>query len=750
MPANDRERPNRLSPTPPPKKTMPKSLKYIERDILHAIQDAPAGGLRRPQIHKLLPDTQAELLDQAIDNLCENHKITRTAGNKFERVRPSQNDVTGSIQINLQGCGFVRRGSGQQDVFIPPAALDGILTGDTVKVRITNTSDGRGPVGEIIERLDRKHQTIVGCLTQRDQQWLLHPLRRELPDLLVVLDNDKNTLANSAHEGDWISADMLPETGPDGRPQVRIATRMAASGNVTADLNAIVKEFDIPKKYSPAFEKMAANITPADVPREDFTTLATVTIDPVDARDFDDALSYREEPGSDECTVSVHIADVACFVQPGQPLDKAARERGFTSYLPGRTLPMLPAALANDLCSLRAELPRLAHTVHVRIHKPTGQILSWRRCHTTIRVTQRLSYDDVARFFAGEIIPAKQEVLTLLANLRFAAAALRHHRETSELFLPMDIPEIRVLCSENPPRIMGVSKSDHNEAHTLVEEFMLAANQCVARELKKLRIPALYRNHLQPENENLDDFARQAETILQTRIKSFKKRKDLVDFLRKLHKHPQGDLLAMLFLRQLPRASYGAQPEGHYGLGKDDYCHFTSPIRRYPDTLVHQQLLAWDRKTSPRSLEDVQSAAQLCSAQEENSDNASYAAADRMKLRYLLELQEKGEVTLQLQGFVAKVQRWGVTVFLPDYGLMGAFDISALRDPDWRLFETDGRWKNRQTGQCLELRSRQYFIIRKADPVRGELQLLPVLEEPRLPALMTKKNKKNKKNKFHD
>ncbi len=687
---------------------------------------APGGIFSRAELLRLIGNIDRKRFRRLFQELLDKGKIVAVGKQRFKVVRGSRH-AQGRLQVNNQGFGFVSltgEQAGAPDVFIPPGMLGGSISGDLVELQIDDPDNPKGPSGKVLRTIERKHERVVGCLVQHGQGWAIRPLRKELPALLTLLVDQKSKALAASKEGDWIQATLLDGHPEHGGLYARLDSRIAASGTVSADLNAIVKEFDIPPKYSSRQEERAAALQPLEVEREDCSKLLTVTIDPVDARDYDDALSCVDGPGKNECTLGVHIADVACFVPHKSVFDKAALKRGFTSYLPGRTLPMLPSALANDLCSLKADQLRAAHSLFIRVSKESGQILGFRRAHTSIKVKQRLCYDDVTRVFDGDEKLLPGDIRDLLLRLRQVAEAMRAQRQAKEMFLPMEMPEIRVLCSEHPSRIIGLQKTEHTASHALVEEFMLAANQCVAEELQKKKIAGLFRNHAEPEADSMHEFSLQVAQILNRKVKTFSSRKKLVDFLSSLSRQPLQELLQMTFLRHLPRANYGALCEGHFGLGKENYCHFTSPIRRYPDLLVHQQLLAYDRREKLRSSEQVVLLGQVCSALEENCDQASFAASDRMKLRFLIK-QKEDDPMLRLRGSITRVAKSGISVFLPDYGLIGFVNAWQLPKKDWRFNSKEILWKNFNSNEVLQARMEMDFFIHSIDPIRGELTLVP-------------------------
>lgn len=631
--------------------------------------------------------------------------------------------VEGVISVNDKGFGFVDCDG--FSVFVPPGKLRGAISGDTVSVSILPDSDPSRPSGMVQRILQRKYSQVVGCIVPWHDGWALRPLRHELPPLLPLDAHSCEVAVPPPVEGNWAVAQLPIPEDPDGAgPGYAVLLDVLGhSGNVTCDLNAIASEFGLPEQYSEADEARAHELKAVHTARLNCTRLTAVTIDPVDARDYDDALSCEIDRKSGDWVVGVHIADVACYVRNGSWLDKEARRRGFTSYLPGRTIPMLPRALANDQCSLRAGVERLAHSVFITIDPSNGQIKGWKRRHTAINVTQRLCYDQVQLFLDGGDFDGADEVRDLVTRLHHLSQLLRRRRFREERFLPMAMPEIRAICSENPPAILGVQGSVDNPSHQLVEEFMLAANECIARELLQRHLPGLFRNHQAPDEEKMAEFSHQAEEMTHQPVKELNSRARIVDFLRKAAQSPIRDVLYMAFLRNLPRADYGVESLGHFGLGKEYYCHFTSPIRRYADLLVHQQLLSMDNHRRHYGVDAVAQVAAECCEREYACDSAEFAAEDRMKIRYIDSLRgEHPDFTVS--GRVCKAGKAGLGVYLPEYGLM-AF-ISAMTLPkSWHFDAEHFVWVDQHQGTRLGVTAPVTCQVVAAEPVRGELLLLP-------------------------
>ena len=612
----------------------------------------------------------------------------------------------------------MRREDGGEDVFISPSGAKGALSGDRVLVVIEDDTDRRGPSGRVETILERHRKKCVGILANERGMWGIRPMGRDLPDFLRLDDATAKTARKLCKLGDWLEVELQSE---GDRILCVLPQKVPSDGGVTADLNAIVREYGLPSKYDETAEAEAAALRPVELPREDFRKKTVFTCDPMDARDFDDALSIQAGKKKGTVVLGVHIADVACYVPPSSKLDEEARRRGFTSYLPGRTIGMLPDALAADLCSLREGVDRLAHTVFLTVDSETGEVLSGRRCHTLIRSKKRLCYEQVERLLNGETVTGMTASLKkTILQLNELTARMREWRRTHEGFLPMEIPEIRVICAGNPPEVAGLSTPSHGRSGEIIEECMLAANVFVAEELRERKIYGLYRNHAQPETENLEEFADMASRILRCRPLNLARRSKMVAFLKMLGDSPVGEVLTMSLLRLLPRADYNTLNKGHYGLGKECYCHFTSPIRRYPDLLTHQQLIAADLKNKDvLKRTAAQKVAMRCNELEVKTDQASFAASDCLKIRELAHEAQANGGTLLKEAVVCRVLPSGASIYLRETGLMGFIPTERMGEGIWHLQEhglaLSNGWRKLRYGDVIQVRVSQF------DAVRGEV-----------------------------
>ncbi|MDR0932255.1 MAG: RNB domain-containing ribonuclease, partial [Victivallales bacterium] len=411
-------------------------------------------------------------------------RLRRIAERAHKRHERRLETVEGKITVTHSGFGFVtlpenEQGEKPDDIFIPAQFVGDAMDGDEVKVAILpprpdHPGDAeKGPAGKVIAILNRDREELVGELLAGSR---VRPLNKRMPEEIEISGS-----RNGAKRGDWVRVKLLGRK--DGAWSGTIRKVLGRAGEIAADLDAVAAEYNLAPAYSNADNLEAGKIVPRDIEREDHTDALTLTIDPFDAKDFDDALSIAPGKNDSEVIVGVHISDVAAFIAPKSKFDQEAEKRAFSCYLPGRTLPMLPKVLTAKI-SLQAGVDSQAHTVFLTLEKATGKVVSFRRCHTLIRVDHRLNYEEVQTFLDHDKAPEdwsdglKNELRLLLDVTR----KMRQYRRTTEGFIEMDLPEIRVLCSESDNKILGLAAKIPRESEQLVEECMLAANSAVGIE----------------------------------------------------------------------------------------------------------------------------------------------------------------------------------------------------------------------------------------------------------------------------
>lgn len=598
--------------------------------------------------------------------------------NKNKQQPKQLQKYTGKITITAGGFGFVTPKEGGVDIFIPPKYINGAMDGDIVNAeqlderprrgRTFNKPDSKGPAARVTEIVERTRNKVVGELIAGRK---IRPLNKRLPDM------DISGSLGEAKRGDWVEVEIPFSDERNDMPHAKLKETMGKAGTIEADIAAVIKEYDLLPPYTDEQKARADQIVPLNADRQDLTDLFCITIDPIDAKDFDDAVSIKPGKNKDEIELGVHIADVSAFVTPGSEWDKEAKKRGFTAYIPGNTLPMLPATLTKN-ASLTTGSDSSAHTVIITVNARTGKVLRSRRCFSTIRIAARLTFDQVQQAIDGNP-PSdwNQELSDNVAKVATLARTMREHRSKTEHFLELVTTEIRIICDDKTKKIIDMKHKTQTEADMLVEECMLAANVAVAQELHEKKIPGLYRVHPEPTPEKILDFTIFMEETFGIIPGDLSSRQACNKFLKSLPNDQNKPVIINAFLRSMMRALYLDKPEIHFGLGKGLYSHFTSPIRRYPDLIVHQQLRLSATGKKLRPEKEMASIAQESTELELNNDNAYYAANDRLKLHYIKGKMLDGSLPL-LEGVIQKITTSGMMVDIPEMGIMGFVPIESL------------------------------------------------------------------------
>lgn len=693
------------------------SEQQIRREILAQLASAPVTGLRRNVVLKRLGNVDSADFNRIFNALINEGIIAKKRGGRYVEAAVLSQYI-GVFTRNPRGFGFVTLESGGNDIFIRANNTLDAMSGDQVLISINDEHDKRGISGTIIKILERARPYFVGTLEEQNGAVFVRPLRRDLPAIVPLTPYDPALASSYIKTGDWVVASFLPQKDPQHPLNAILSTKVARPNGAAGIISAVCKEFAIPHKYTAPSEKAAAALVPLKLPREDCRNMLTFTIDPVDARDYDDAISYRK---LDElhAEIGVHIADVACFVQHGSKLDLNARQRGFTTYMPGRTVGMLPDALSSNKCSLVEGKERLAHSVFLTVNVKNGEVLDSRRTHTLIKSQHRLNYEQVDRLLDGEQDPTLDEEITrTLKSIADIAASMRRWRATHEMFLPFVQSEIRVLCSGSPLQIIGITQAHSGQSAEMIEEMMLAANVQVALEMQKRNIKGLFRNHAAPSPDELNEISTMAAAVTHDNCPNLTSRNAMVNFLTNLKNIPAGAVLSIAAIKSMPRAEYAFTCQGHYGLGKSVYCHFTSPIRRYPDLFTHQQLIQADIAAKP--LDASPAFAVNCNALEYNIDQAGFSVSDRLKLQII---QNNPHDTVY-QCLISRLSQHGITLYLSKYGLMGFIKLSALPG-FWQFDSKLQALKCRAPKQTLRFGDTMLAHVASVDTVRGELFLEP-------------------------
>lgn len=607
----------------------------------------------------------------------------KKVGKKYQLNKTGlTNTVTGTLQITKSGYGFVVVDGGNlKDVFIAERNIGTAFTGDKVEVYIFATQKGKNIEGQIINVIKRKRDAIIGTLKKNKTLYFVQPDDTEIHKDIYV---DQKKLLK-AKPGDKVAVGEIEWADPKLNPVGVITEVLGKAGNYKTEILSIAKEFGLPNRFPEKLmaelETYSFKITPAEIKkRVDFRAKTVFTIDPVDAKDFDDALSI-ELLENDNYSVGIHIADVSHYVSNKSILDNEARLRGNSVYLVGNVLPMLPEILSNNVCSLVPYQDRLTYSVIVEITK-RGKIVDYQIKKTIINSKRRYTYDEVQQIIEGVDGDFKDDIL----KLHKLALTLRKKR-IREGSIEFSSAEVKFELDENGTPVNAFVK-EIKESNNLVEEFMLLANQIVAKHIaagkKNAEKPFVYRIHDKPDKDKIAEFARFVKSLgFSFDPNSAKTSTQFQKLMESLKGHTEEVLINELAIRSMAKAVYSAQNIGHYGLGFSYYTHFTSPIRRYSDLLVHRMLHIYNdtNEKMPYTFADLQSICEHISQTERNAVDAERYSVRMMQIAYM-----KKHLGDEFEGIISGIVHFGFFVKLKETLAEGLIRLKDL-DDDFYVFD---------------------------------------------------------------
>jgi ribonuclease R len=714
----------------------------LEKKILAAVSKKDYEPLKpRALARKLgVPQSQYGEFRRLLRDLLRQGRVER-GKNQTVRASPPHGTVTGVFRKTSSGTGFVRPHAvdghvGPEVLVRPGDALDA-STGDEVLVRITRKSTRLlNPVGKVIEVLKRATRQFVGTYFERDGDAYVRVDGTVFSHSIFVGDSG----AKGAKPEDKVVIEMLRFPGPDDRGEGMIAEVLGRSGEPGVDTLSIVRAFGLPDAFPKEVEEeakaQAAAFRENDLQgREDFTGDTVVTIDPVDAKDFDDAVGLVQDPVSKHWLLSVHIADVGHFAPPGSALDREARLRGTSVYLPQHVLPMFPPAISNHVASLQQGRVRYVKSALMDF-TPAGQRTAVRFANGAIRSRRRFTYDDVSAILddpEGAGARVEPDLRAMLLRMRELALVLRRRR-LKRGALELNMPEAE-LEYDDRGRVCGAHFARHDVSHQIIEEFMLAANEAVAEQLADLGVPFLRRIHPAPEPNKLKDFAGFARE-LGYKMERAVDRFALQRILEQSADRPERYAVHYALLRSLKQAVYSPEEEGHYALASNTYCHFTSPIRRYPDLTVHRQLGQWLRtgKAGGDAAELV-ALGEHCSQTERRAD---VAERELVKLKLLTYLSER--IGMELEVIITGVADYGFFGQAEKLPVEGLVHVSTLTDDYYHYDEATHSLLGQRTHRRYRLGDKVKAQVVRVDVQRRQLDFrvvgkpkaAPAKEEPRV------------------
>ena len=660
--------------------------------------------------------------------------------------------VTGVFRRAEAGFGFVRpAGSAPgadraHDIFIAAKYAGDAATGDTVLVRLKTKTESRrpNPEGEITEIIERQTSQFVG--TYFEQEGSAYVRIDGKPFTQPILLGDPG--AKNAQPDDKIVVEMVRFPSNTQEGEGVIIEVLGARGTPGVDTLSIIREFNLPEAFAEdAIEESRSQAAAFDesIPegRTDLTSLVTITIDPVDARDFDDAISL-EKTAKGHWRLGVHIADVSHFVQPRTALDREAYSRGTSTYLPDRVIPMLPEIISNGLASLQPDRVRYTKTAFIEF-TPDGIPLGTDPMSGAIRSNRRFTYEEVDSYLAnpeswrGKLEP---EVHALLGRMRELAKILRDRRFRRG-GLELTMPEVKVDL-DGDGRVAGAHLVENTESHRIVEDFMLAANEAVAELLDKNDLYFLRRVHMAPDPRKLKALT-EFVVGLGIQVESLESRFELQRLLAEVSKRPEERAVNYSLLRSLQRAVYSPEKEGHYALASECYCHFTSPIRRYPDLTIHRLLDQLMTGKKPRNdFGELAVLGEHCSDRERRSEAAERELTKVKLLEYLAT-----RIGTTLEAVVTGVEEFGLFVQGVELPAEGLVHVSSLQDDFYRYDRASHTLSGNRSGNRYRLGDNVTVAVARVDVDRRELDFRIVARgkaaTPKPKRIGTKKERNEKR-----
>ncbi|MEE9265373.1 MAG: ribonuclease R [Gammaproteobacteria bacterium] len=619
--------------------------------------------------------------------------------------------IRGRIIAHRDGFGFLVPDEEGEDLFLSPREMRALMHGDRAVVRVTEIDRQGRRQGALVEVLERNTHRVVGRYRRESGVGFVTPDNRRLHQDIMIPDS----ATGQAGHGQVVVAEIVEQPTKRSQPIGHIVEVMGDHMAPGMEIDVAIRAHELPFQWPDAViaeaQALPSSVTAAaSRGRTDLRDKALVTIDGADARDFDDAVFCTRTPSGWKLTVA--IADVAAYVKPGTPLESEARLRGTSVYFPQRVLPMLPEKLSNGLCSLRPDEDRLCMACELQVGRD-GQISRSRFFEAVMRSAARLTYDEVAAAVVERDAQARRtlsDIIEHLDELHALYTALKRARERRGA-IDLDTREARIVFGADQ-KIESIGSQTRNDAHRLIEECMIAANVAAAHFLERHRIPALYRVHDRPAP---DKVAELREFLNEVGMKlaggARPEARHFAALLKRTAGRDDGELIQSVLLRSLAQAAYSPRNIGHFGLGLKSYAHFTSPIRRYPDLLVHRAIKHLINKRSGERFDyDTDALVSLgahATMAERRADDATRDAVSWLKCEYMLD--HVGEC---FAGSIMGVTSFGLFVTLDDIHVEGLIHVSALGS-DYFHFDPIG---HRLTGE------RSGAVFRLADRVRVRVQ----------------------------
>ncbi len=700
--------------------------KQREAKIRAFIEDKDYRPMKTKELAVLfcVPKDEREMFHDILDSLVRRGKIEI---DRKGRIRLPEDKMTAGIFLaTKKGFGFVQVEDGGGDIFIPEPCCKDAFHGDLVMVRQSRRSGqgGRRREGQIVHVLERRTNTLVGTFSRSRNVCFVVPDYEKI-NKDIYIPKGKTGGAETGHK---VVVDITDYGGEGKNPEGRVTQILGHVNDPGVDILSVIKGFGIPEEFPEevirSLKDVPDQVNPSEFPdREDLRSLDTVTIDGEDAKDLDDAITIaRREDGGFE--LGVHIADVSHYVRENSPLDREALNRGTSVYLIDRVIPMLPHRLSNGICSLNAGEDRLALSCMMTFDRK-GCLRESRLTESLICVTERMNYSDVNDILTHrkpETCRRYEMLIPMFETMRDLASLLRKNRK-KQGSIDFDFPECKIKLDENghPTDIVPYER---NVATRIIEEFMLAANKAVAEEYFWLELPFVYRTHQYPDPEKIRELARMTAGFgYHMKVGKEVHPREIQKLIEQIEGTEEEAFLSRITLRSMKRARYSTVDEGHFGLAASHYCHFTSPIRRYPDLQIHRiikenihQGISKERYEHYESI--LPAVADSASALERRANEAEWEVDKIKKVEYILD--HIGET---FEGVVSHVAAWGIYVELPNT-VEGMVRLADMTDDRYVFEEDQYRVLGHYTGKVYKMGQRVRVQVIRADKMAGTIDFM--------------------------
>ena len=695
-----------------------KSNSYDE--VLQVLAASPNRPLNYKQVGAQVPEISYKEVNNVLEALVKDSKITQPEVGKYMFERMTADEVIGKLDFNSRGDAYLVVENLDDDIKIKSGDTLDSFDGDEVAVKLKYLAGKTKPRAYVTRVITRARETYVGTISAGGNSFFIVPDGTKMHTDFYV---PKERL-NGATDGDKVIFKLRDWPAKAKNPYAAIVEVLGRSGENTAEMHAIVAEFGFDTKFEDEVEHAAdqfpTKISAAEIAkREDFRGITTFTIDPADAKDFDDALSFQTLPNGN-VEIGVHIADVSHFVTPGDIIDQEAVARATSVYLVDRTIPMLPERLSNELCSLRPHEESLTFSAIFELDAQ-GSVKKYRFAKTVIYSDHRFSYEDAQEVIENKTGTYAKELETMnniglkLRNARYENGAINF--ETTEFRFVLD-------DQGTPTAVIPKVRKD---AHKMIEEYMLLANKYVAMHLytKNDKTPLPYRVHEEPSDEKITEFAETAaEFGYKIDTSSYKAySKSINKMVAKIEGTMEGDILQPLAIRSMEKAYYTSKKIGHFGLAFDYYAHFTSPIRRYPDLITHRMLQDYLTKKKSFDYGEVEKMASHSSKQEQKATSAERASIKYKQVEYMANF--KGE---EFDGVISGVTDWGIFVEIVENKCEGMVRLRDMKGDHYNFLPEKKKVVGQRTGKSYSMGQQVRIRVKNTDLAKRNIDFVFVEE----------------------